>query len=144
MLFGKNLNVTKIVYIRSQNAEATPPLGTILGNIGVNTVKFCDEFNKLTIILPSYMVVKVKIDISDNKTFKFKILSLSLTFLINLLKFKHVLNKNGGIKDKEFVCIKLQDIVLLALFKFPKLALQESLSVVTGVVKSMNIKIIKI
>jgi hypothetical protein len=27
----KDLNTVKIIYIRSQNAEAVPPLGTVLG-----------------------------------------------------------------------------------------------------------------
>jgi len=136
----KEVVISKIVYIRSQNAEAAPPLGTVLGNIGVNTVKFCDEFNKLTINLPSYMIVNVKIDINENKTFKFKIQSLSLTFLLNLLKFKSIVTK---VSVKEFMCLKLTDVVILALFKFPKKSLKESLRIILGVIKSMNILVVK-
>ncbi len=39
----RDSNITKIVYIQSQSAEAAPPLGTILGNVGVNSEKFCTE-----------------------------------------------------------------------------------------------------
>jgi len=143
MLLNKSLNIVKIVYVRSQSAEATPPLGTILGNVGVNTVKFCDEFNKFTLTLPSYMVVKVKIDISDNKTFKFYIQSLSLTFVINLLKFKSILNLSDKLNDKEITCIKLKDVVFLSLFKFPHKPLKSALNIILGVTRSMNIKVIK-
>jgi ribosomal protein L11 len=133
-----DLNITKIVYIQSQNAEAAPPLGTILGNVGVNTVKFCDEFNKFTMNLSSYLIVKVKIDINENKTFKFSILSLNITYLINLLKFRKILKK-----DKEFNCISLKNVILLALFKFPNLILEYSLRIFCGILKSMNIIILK-
>jgi hypothetical protein len=30
----RDLNITKIVYIQAQSAEAAPPLGTILGMLG--------------------------------------------------------------------------------------------------------------
>jgi len=38
----------KKCYLMSHNAEPIPPLGTILGNLGVNTMKFCEEFNFFT------------------------------------------------------------------------------------------------
>lgn len=84
----KDTSLIKIIYIKSQSAEAAPPLGTILGNIGVNTVKFCEEFNKYTKKLPIFLVIKVKININDNKTFTFNLVSLSITYLLKLLKFK--------------------------------------------------------
>lgn len=31
------------IFIRSNGAETGPPLGTILGNLGVNSSKFCKE-----------------------------------------------------------------------------------------------------
>jgi ribosomal protein L11 len=36
------------IIIRSKSAESGPPLGTVLGNLGVNTVKFVKEFNDFT------------------------------------------------------------------------------------------------
>lgn len=87
----KDTSLIKIIYIKSQSAEAAPPLGTILGNIGVNTVKFCEEFNKYTNKLPIFLVIKVKININDNKTFTFNLVSLSITYLLKLLKFKKII-----------------------------------------------------
>lgn len=138
-------SLIKTIYIRSQNAEAAPPLGTILGNVGVNTVKFCDEFNKNTILLPSFLIVKVKINISANKTFTFNIISLSITYMLKLLKFKKIIKINfyDRLIDKEIVCVNLKDIIILALFKFPGKQLKESFNILYGIVKSMNIKIIR-
>lgn len=35
------------IYILAQKAENTPPLGTVLGNLGVNAIKFCTELMSL-------------------------------------------------------------------------------------------------
>jgi large subunit ribosomal protein L11 len=141
----KDSDLIKIVYIQAQNAEPTPPLGTILGNIGVNTVKFCDEFNKFSKNLPSFFIIKVKIFINENKTFHFNIDSFSITYILKLLKFKNIVKVrvHDRIHDKEIICIKLKDIIILALFKFPGKELQESLNIFFGIIRSMNFKIIK-
>ena len=70
-MIDKDIKYLKKCYLMSQKAEAVPPLGTILGNIGVNTIKFCDEFNNYTKELPNYFLLKVYIIIFENKTFKF-------------------------------------------------------------------------
>ncbi len=145
MKIKRDTDLIKIIYIQVQNAEPTPPLGTILGNIGVNTVKFCDEFNKFSIKLPSFLVVKVKININENKTFHFNIVSLSITYLLKLLKFKNIIQirVHDRMHEKEIMCIKLKDIIILSLFKFPEKSLKESFNILFGITKSMNLKIIK-
>lgn len=55
----KDIKYIKKCFLMSQKAEAVPPLGTILGNIGVNTIKFCDEFNIYTKDLSNYFLLKV-------------------------------------------------------------------------------------
>ena len=45
-------------------------------------------------------------------------------------------------KDKEYFCIFFNDLVLFALFKFPKIDLNKSVSVLFGVVKSMKIRVV--
>lgn len=35
------------IYVRSNGAETGPPLGTILGNLGVNSAKFCKDLMSL-------------------------------------------------------------------------------------------------
>lgn len=46
------------IMIRAKSAESGPPLGTVLGNIGVNAIKFAKEFNDFTENLPNCLKVK--------------------------------------------------------------------------------------
>jgi ribosomal protein L11 len=120
------------LYIYSQGADATPPLGTVLGNLGINSTNFCKEFNSFTADLPSYIKLTVKIIILSNRTYKFEVFSPSLGSLISRL---------GG-KTVEQQCISLKSIVQLALFKFPKYPLKVSLPVLFGMIKSCNLIIL--
>jgi len=61
------INIT----IKAQSAESGPPLGTVLGNIGVNAIKFAKDFNEFTVDLPNYFKVNVKIFIYINNNYKF-------------------------------------------------------------------------
>ncbi len=129
------------ISINSQTAESGPPLSTVLGNLGVNTVKFCKDFNEFTKTLPSYFTLKVHILVLENKSYTFKVFAPSLGSLINLLKYErktfiHKIEKNE-------VCIDLKILVQLAKFKFPGVDLIYSLPVVFGTVKSFGIKIIR-
>jgi len=78
----------KKIYIRSQMAEAAPPLGTILGNLGANTQNFCTSFNLFTQKIPNYFLLKVIIYIYDNRSTSFKVFLPSIGFILNLLKFE--------------------------------------------------------
>lgn len=142
-----NLEVlhVKKCFLISRSAEPLPPLGTILGNLGVNTVKFCDEFNNFTKNLPNYFLLKVIIYILDNRSFKFSIFFPSTTFIINILKFEKTIKIKffDRLHDKLVTCIVLKDLIQLALFKFPKDDLKKSLPLIWGSVKSMNILVVK-
>lgn len=47
------------------------------------------------------------------------------------------------IHDKEINCIRLSDILILCLYKFPSKSLEQSFKIFCGITKSMNLKIIK-
>jgi len=129
----------------ARNAEPAPPLGTILGNLGVNTVKFCEEFNNITKNLPNYFQVKTTISIYENRSFKFLVNMPSTGFFLNLLKFEKVIKIriHDRFHDKSIYCIKLNDVIKLALFKFPKINLNKSVPIIWGSIKSMNLIVIK-
>ena len=143
---SSSLEVTyvKKCFLVSGNAEPSPPLGTILGNLGVNTVKFCEEFNIFTKNLPTYFFLKVIIYIFDNRSFKFEILVSSTGFLLNLLKFEKKIRvySHDRYQDKIINCVYLNDLVKLALFKFPNQDLNKSIQLIWGSVKSMNLIVI--
>jgi len=128
------------LYIVAQNADAGPPLGTILGNLGVNSTNFCKEFNTLTQDLPNYLTVSVTVSIFTNKSFKIALNNLPLGKIIGLLKTE----KTIIVKQQEQIqgYITLQNIIQLALFKFPTMKLQQSLPIILGTIKSSNLIIV--
>ncbi len=120
------------LYIRAKSAETGPPLGTVLGNLGINAVKFCKEFNEFTKELPSYFLLKVKILIFEDRSYSFSILSPTTGFILMFVKLK--INMDFTLKIKKGVknTISLKNVVQLAKFKFPNLALHESIPVIIG------------
>lgn len=132
------MNVVNVVtiYLRSQMAESGPPLGTILGNLGINTVKFCKEFNDFTKDLPSYFLLKVKINILEDKTFTFSVDLPSTGKLISLLKFDRTVDFSG--KQVVQSCVYMKDLVQIALLKFPGMELQIVMPIILGSVNSFK------
>ena len=127
-----------VLYIRSNSAESTPPLGTTLGNIGVNTLKFCKDFNELTKELPNYFLLKVYILVTENKSYTFSVELPSIGFLIYLLKHEDSFkDANGSVNF--FNYIYLEDLLKLAKFKFPSVDLKKSTKIIKGSLLSSNI-----
>lgn len=128
------------IYIRSNSAESGPPLGTTLGNIGVNTIKFCKEFNEYTKDLPNYFLLRVGIAIEENKSFTFTTELPSIGFLISLLKKEEVLkNKDGIVTSSSY--IYLEELLQLAKFKFPNYDIKKSSKILRGSLLSANINV---
>lgn len=73
MVIDLNYRFKKQNFIQSQKADPSPPLGTVLGNLGVNTVNFCTKFNSFTEKLPFYFLLKVLIYIYDINQFYLKL-----------------------------------------------------------------------
>lgn len=128
------------IYIRAQMAESGPPLGTVLGNLGLNATKFCKEFNEFTVGLPSYFLLKVHILINIDRSYSFLVKLPSITFFISLLKFDRTISVSGKAVIEH--CITLQSVVQLALLRFPNVDLASSLPTICGSVNSSNISII--
>jgi ribosomal protein L11 len=129
-----------ILYIRANGADTGPPLGTVLGNIGVSTVKFCKEFNEFTGDLSNYFVLKTKINIEEDRNFNYTVESPSIGSILSLLKKEENIKTKDGLFKLEYY-IFLEDIIKLAKFKFPYLDLKRSIKIIKGSLHSSNIKI---
>lgn len=126
------------LYIRANGAESGPPLGTTLGNIGVNTVKFCKEFNDYTQDLPNYFLLKVNITVNENRTFTFNVSLPSIGFLISLLKKEEILKDASGTNYSIYYII-LEDFLKLCKFILPNYRLEDSSKILKGTLLSSNI-----
>jgi hypothetical protein len=113
---------------RSNSVESGPPIGTILGNIGVNAIKFAKEFNEFTQDLPIYFKLKVKINIYKNNSFSFNVFLPTIGYILSVLR-------------KDDFYFDFLDLLKLALFKFPNIPLQKSIYIVLGTVFVSNTKI---
>jgi large subunit ribosomal protein L11 len=136
----ENVIIKLTLYIRANNAESGPPLGTTLGNIGVNTIKFCKEFNEFTKDLPNYFLLRVSIVIAENKAFTFTISLPSIGFLIYLLRKEETFkNKDGVVISNSYIF--LEDLLKLAKFKFPTYDVKKSSKIIKGTLLSAGINV---
>jgi large subunit ribosomal protein L11 len=136
----ENIIIKLVLYIRANSAESGPPLGTTLGNIGVNTIKFCKEFNEFTQDLPNYFLLRVSITIAENKAFTFTTDLPSIGFLISLFKKEEILKNKDGVVTTNLY-IGLDDLLRLAKFKFPNYDLKKSIKIIKGTLLSANINV---
>jgi large subunit ribosomal protein L11 len=127
------------LFVRAQTAESGPPLGTILGNLGINAVKFCNEFNEFTKELPSYFLLKVKILILEDRSYNFFIFPPTTGFIMMFVKTRKKLE--SGFNKTGINIISLKNVIQLAKYKFPKMNLRYSLPIILGSVNSGKLKV---
>ena len=108
------------MFLRAKNVDSGPPLSTILGNYGVNTIAFCKEFNEFTKELPNYFLLEVVIIINSDRTYSFSIKEPTTAFLLKLVMKKIEIYKkgSGGLKIDYIKVINLKDIYLISNFKY--------------------------
>jgi len=115
----------KQIYIRAGAADPAPPLGTVLGNLGVNTSLFCQGFNAFSAAIPSYFVLKVTILIFENKSTIFTVDAPSTGQILNLLKFEQEIIKMKKIIETR-LSIDVMEALKVARFIFPTLDLRQA------------------
>lgn len=127
------------VFIRAHQAEPGPPLGTILGNLGLNATKFCNEFNSFTGDLPEYFHLQVEISILDDKSFVIKAELPSIGAILSLLKQERTFKR--GAKEITEAFIRRSDVVELAMLKLPQEPLERAVPIVCGTALAAGLKI---
>jgi large subunit ribosomal protein L11 len=136
------------IYLNAGEAKATPPLGPLLGQYGVNTVQFCKDFNAATegfisffseeddVSVKSFELI-VEIYIYDDRKFAFRVCKPSTSFLLRILS-----KVDKGDPKRLQYQITRSNLVKIALFKYPLDRLYSSAMMVRGTARSIGIKVI--
>lgn len=142
------LKSTKIrLLIPAGAAAATPPLGPVLGQYGLNTVQFCKDFNEITENLALFFsedivdelggfVLIVDIYIYEDRTYKFVLAKPPISFLLRLLA-----GVSKGAPQTIVGFISASELVFLAQFKYPALSLYAACNTIRAAARSIGIRI---
>jgi large subunit ribosomal protein L11 len=142
---SKNLgNVKSKLKLLIQGGAATPapPVGSALGQHGVNIMDFCKQFNAKTADRRSE-TVPVEITVFKDRTFTFVIKTSPTSELIR----KKINIQKGSARphDTKVGKIKRSDIVEIAKIKLPDLNasdLDGAIKIVAGSARSMGVEVI--
>jgi len=115
-----NLSNKFSIYLRMGSVESGPPLSTILGNFGINTVKFVKDLNEFTGELPNYLLLVVNVVINSDKTYKFELNEPSVTQFLRILSRKKqiYIMAQGGLKTLDIKVISIKDLYFICYTKF--------------------------
>ena len=127
--------------IPAGKATPAPPVGTVLGPVGINLQEFCTKYNdatkdKMGDVLP------VVISVYEDRTFDFVIKTPPTAFLIKkILKLK----KGSAKGSTEVVATLTKDqLKEIAEIKLPDLncyTVEEAMKIVAGTAKNMGVKV---
>ena len=136
-------NITRVVKIAIEAGKATPapPVGTVVGPLGINIQEFCTKYNdatrdKMGDILP------VELTVYEDRTFDFVVKTPPTAFLIK----KKTGIKKGAVKGaNETVATLTKDqLKEIAEIKLPDLnayTVEEAMKTVAGTAKNMGVKV---
>jgi len=130
---------TYILNLPAASAVAGPPLGPMLGQFGLNTVKFVADFNEKTAVF-SEITPKLKsyLTINQDKTYVLKIDKPSISSIFVAVSIPSIYYELNGIRY-----ITFSDFIKILLFKFKIQNSDEFKKLVfkaAGTLKSMKIR----
>lgn len=135
--------ITKKVKLAIEAGKATPapPVGTVLGPLGINLQEFCTKYNDATRANMGD-TIPVELTIYDDRTFDMEIKTSPTAFLLK--KFAKV--KSGSPKGSKQVVGKItkEQLKEIAEIKKPDLNsydLEAAMNTVAGTAKNMGIEI---
>lgn len=108
-------------YLKAGQAVVAPPLSTILGNMGLRTLKFCEDYNLLTKDFLSFLVLSLylKIDLLKKSWDIFlKFFLDSKIFWLVSYKITEKVFISGGLKEKVSYKVNILNIFLLGILKY--------------------------
>jgi len=132
------------IFLRSNKVEAGPPLSTILGNFGINTVKFVKDFNEYTSELPDYFLLVVRISVFSDKSYSFELAEPTISLLLRICSNEKdfLVRGSGGYKPNKYKVITVDDIILVSYFKFGFFN-HRTFKIIFGILTSMDLYVVE-
>ena len=130
--------------IKAGSANPAPPIGPALGQVGVNIMDFCKQFNEATKDQQD-IIIPVVISVYADKTFSFVLKSPPAAILIKkMLNIELGAQKTGteiiGTIDKN----KLAEIAKIKINDLNTNSIEEAVKIITGTAKSMGVKVVDV
>lgn len=123
-------------------ATPAPPVGSSLGQRGVNIMEFCKQFNAQTADRRG-QVVPVEITVYSDKSFTFVVKTSPVT---ELIKAKLKIAKGSSKPNEQKVgSLTHKDVVEIAQIKLPDLnahTLEQAVKIIEGSARSMGVKVV--
>jgi len=137
--------IVKKVKLQVQAGSATPapPVGTVLGPLGINLQEFCSTFNEASKDMRGD-IVPVEISVYDDRSFTFILKTPPAAFLI-----KKAANVNkGSAKGSTAVVGKLtkaqvREIAEIKLVDLNAYTVEEAMKIIEGTAVNMGIEIVE-
>lgn len=139
----KKIKALVTIALLAGKATSAPPVGSMLGQHGINLIKFCDEYNTQT-KEQSGLIIPAKIVIYVDRSYSFTLKSPPVSLL--LLKFTNL--KKGAsqpnLKDltKSISNEKIKEIAIMKLKDLNTNNIEKAMLIIKGTAKSMGIQII--
>lgn len=128
--------------IPAGNATPAPPVGSILGQYGVNTQDFINPFNEQTADLRGQGDVGVKVTIYDDRSFTFRTTGIATD---ELIRKALGIDKGSGVPQKDKVGTLTQEqLTQIAEQKLDDLnceSIESAKKVVAGTARSMGVEV---
>jgi large subunit ribosomal protein L11 len=142
MTMAKEIKTRIKLQLGGGSATPAPPVGSSLGQHGVQIMEFCKQFNAQTAHLKG-QTVPVIITVFKDKTFIFELRTPPVS---ELIKKKINLAKGSPTPNTKIVGkIKMADIEEIAKIKMPDLnafSIEQAKKIVAGSARSMGVEVI--
>ncbi|MGX7588953.1 uL11 family ribosomal protein [Candidatus Vidania fulgoroideorum] len=128
------------LYVNAQEAHPKPPISSMLGQRGLNIMKFCKYFNNKTKIYEKGSEIAIDIYIYKDKNFKVIIKSPTTSYLLK----KNIKIDKGSKDSKKIATLDEKTIKKIYLIKkkdFNSYNYFSGRKIIIGVAKSMGINI---
>lgn len=138
----KIINVVKI-QVEAGKANPSPPIGPILGQQGINIMKFCKNFNLETQHIEKGMPIPVIITIYSDRSFTFRIKNPPVSSLLKkIIGIEKGSSENNKKKVGKITKKQIKEIAKMKMQDMNVLTIKSAINCIKGTAKSMGLDII--